>query len=63
MPKNGAEELAEGTTGRGEASETKWIMNLEIANYRVSYSSEAWHNDEPQSRFFSLNGFTFKQAN
>lgn len=44
-------------------SETKWIMNLKIANYLVSYSSEPWHNDQPQSRFFSLNGFTFKQAN
>lgn len=63
MPKDGAEKLAEGTSGRGEMRETKWIMNLKIANYLVSYSSEPWHNDEPQSRFFSLNGFTFKQAN
>lgn len=51
--------------GRGgrRMSKTKWIMNLKIANYLVSYSSEPWHNDEPRSRFFSLNGFTFKQAN
>ena len=67
MLKNRAEKLAEGTRGGGWGmegmSETKWIMNLKIANYLVSYSSEPWHNDQPQSRFFSLNGFTFKQAN
>lgn len=64
MLKNRAEKLAEGTRGgMGGTSETKWIMNLKIANYLVSYSSEPWHNDQPQSRFFSLNGFTFKQAN
>lgn len=56
-------DLRDGVAARVSMHETKWIMNLKIANYVASHSSEHWHNDEPQSRFFSLNGFTFKQAN
>lgn len=69
MQKVKTEELAEGPiAGCGEwgGEKKSHKIDYEFENCQLSCIIQLrapWHDDQPQSRFFSLNGFTFKQAN